>query len=162
QEPRFPGGAEDGEYLRRDPPYRTANRPISDPRELALVYGLANQEFEQCLRPLLSALPEATPLNVSTAAAPLLASLSDQLEPERAERLVTERPPRGYQSLAEFIEHPALAGSGLSSEVAAGFLDVQSRYFMVQSQVLIGQSRIVLFSVVRRQGEDVRVLRRNR
>ena len=162
QEPRFPGGAEDGEYLRRNPPYRTADRPVSDPRELSLVYGLDNQEFQQCLLPLLSALPENTRLNVSTASAPLLASLSDQLALTDAERLVAERPLRGYHSLAEFIELPAMAGSGLSAEVAAGFLDVQSRYFMVQSEVVIGQSRIVLFSLLRRQGEEVRILRRNR
>jgi len=161
QEPRFPGGAEDREYLRRDPSYRAADRPMVDPGELALVHGFVGPAYEQCLKPLLSALPAATPLNVNTAPAPLLAALSDQLDLRGAEQLVADRPVRGYDSLADFLAHPALAGSGLSAE-DAGLLTVQSRYFMVQSEAAIGQSRTVLYSVLKREGETVRVLRRNR
>ncbi|MDZ7641016.1 MAG: type II secretion system minor pseudopilin GspK [Desulfurivibrio sp.] len=160
QQPRFPGGAEDNEYLRGEPAYRAANRPITDPAELALVRGLDNEEFRGCLRPLLSALPEATPLNVNTAPPPLLAALSDRLELERAERLVAERPAQGYESVSDFLEHPALAGSGLRSN--EGLLTVQSRYFMVQSRARIGQGRVVLYSKLERQGGAVRVLQRSR
>ncbi len=162
QEPRFPGGAEDGEYLRRTPAYRAANRPLSTPGELALVYGFDNQAFEQCLKPLLSALPEATALNVNTAPAMVLAALSDQLDLKKAEQLIADRPEKGYPTLADFLAHPALAGSGLDAENATGFLDVQSNYFMVQSQALIGQSHLTLYSLLKREGKAVRVLRRNR
>ena len=162
QEPRFPGGAEDSEYLRRDPPYRTADRPLVDPGELARVYGFDSEEYEQCLKPLVTALPEVTALNINTAPAPLLAALSDQLGLGGAEQLLADRPTgRGYLELADFLAHPALAGSGLSAE-APGLLAVQSRYFMVQSEAVIGQSRVVLYSVLKREGDAVRVLRRNR
>jgi general secretion pathway protein K len=162
QEPRFPGGAEDSEYLRRDPPYRTADRPLIDPGELARVYGFDSEEYEQCLKPLVTALPEVTALNINTAPAPLLASLSDQLDLGGAEQLLADRPTgRGYLDLADFLAHPALAGSGLSGE-DPGLLAVQSRYFMVQSEAIIGQSRVALYSVLKREGDAVRVLRRNR
>ena len=162
QEPRFPGGAEDSEYLRRDPPYRTADRPLIDPGELARVYGFDSEEYEQCLKPLVTALPEVTALNINTAPAPLLASLSDQLDLGGAEQLLADRPTgRGYLDLADFLAHPALAGSGISGE-DSGLLAVQSRYFMVQSEAVIGQSRVALYSVLKREGDAVRVLRRNR
>ncbi len=162
QEPRFPGGAEDGEYLRRSPPYRTANRPVITPTGLGLVHGFAEPAFAECLLPLLSALPTATALNVSTAPAEVLLGLAEGLDPGRIEQLVAGRPRRGYQNLSEFIEHPALAGSGLTAETAAGLLDVQSRYFMVQSEAAIGQSRVVIHGVLERQGEAVRLIRRGR
>ncbi len=162
QEPRFPGGAEDGEYLRRNPPYRTADRPMLDAGELALVYGFEDPAYEQCLKPLVTALPVVTAININTAPAPVLAALSDQLDLAGAERLLADRPPgRGYTELEDFLAHPALAGSGLGGE-GGGLLAVQSRYFVVQSEAVIGRSRVVLYSVFRRDGEAVRVLRRNR
>lgn len=160
QEPRFPGGAEDGEYLRRDPPYRTADRPLTDADELALVYGFGQDGYEECLKPLLTALPEVSAININTAPAPVLAALADELDLRRAEQLVEDRPEAGY-TMAEFLEHPSLAGTGLGSE-AGVLLTVQGRYFMVQSEAVIGQSRVVLHSLLQRDGEAVRVLQRSR
>lgn len=158
QEPRFPGGAEDREYLRQDPPYRTADRLMTDPGEVRLVVGFAAPEYGQCLEPLLSALPEATTLNVNSAPAPLLSALNEQLNLPSAEQLVAQRPPGGWPGVSEFLQHPVLAGSGLDGR----YLDVTTAYFMVQSDAVIGQSRVVIYSLLARQGEMVQVLRRNR
>ncbi|MDF1613748.1 type II secretion system minor pseudopilin GspK [Desulfurivibrio dismutans] len=160
QEPRFPGGAEDGEYLRRNPPYRTADRPLTDADELALVYGFEHEGYEECLKPLLTALPEVAAVNVNTAPAPVLAALAEGIDPYRAEQLVADRPEMGY-TMAEFLEHPALAGTGLGTEDGP-LLTVQGRYFMVQSEAVIGQSRVMLHSLLQREGENVRTLQRSR
>lgn len=161
QEMHFPGGAEDREYLRREPSYRTADRPMIDPGELALVYGFDLAAYEQCLKPLVCALPEATALNVNTAPAPLLAALSDKLDLRGAEQLVADRPGQGYGKVEDFLAHPALKDSGLALE-AAGLLTVQSKYFRAQTEAVIGQGRVVLYSVLKRDGNAVSVLRRNR
>lgn len=162
QEMLFPGGAEDREYLRREPSYRTADRPMIDPGELALVFGFEQAAYEQCLKPLICALPEATALNVNTAPAPLLAVLSDKLDLRKAEQLVADRPPgQGYGKVEDFLAHPALKESGLSLETA-GLLTVQSKYFRAQTEATIGQGRVVLYSVLKRDGNAVSVLRRNR
>ncbi len=158
QEPRFPAGAEDGEYLRNDPSYRTADRPLTDADELALVYGFDDEGYEECLKPLITALPEATAVNVNTAPAPVLTALADELSMRRAEQLVDDRPQRGY-SLEEFLEHPSLAGTGLGG---SGLLTVQSRYYMVQSEAVIGQGRVVLHSLLKQEGNTARVLQRSR
>lgn len=148
-------------WLEGEAPPRTAKRLMIDPRELALIDGFASLACEQCLMPLLSALPEATALNVNTASAPLLASLSDKLGRRGAEQLVADRPARGYDKLAEFLAHPALAKGGLPAE-AEGLLTLQSNYYSVQAEAAIGQSRVTLYSVLKREGETVRVVRRNK
>lgn len=158
QEPRFPGGAEDREYLHRNPPYRTADRLLTDPGEVRLVAGFDAPEFGRCLEPLLSALPQATTLNVNSAPAPLLLGLSEQLDLRDAEQLMAQRPPGGWAGVSEFLQHPILADSGLDGR----YLEVTTAYFMVQSDAVIGQSRVVIHSLLARQGEMVQVLRRNR
>lgn len=158
QEPRFPGGAEDREYLRRDPPYRTADRLLTDTGEIRLVAGFNAPEFGRCLEPLLSALPQATALNVNSAPAPLLQGLSEQLDIRDAEQLVAQRPPGGWAEVDKFLQHPVLAGGGLNGR----YLAVTTSYFMVQSDAVIGQRRMVIHSLLARQDEKVQVLRRNR
>jgi general secretion pathway protein K len=158
QELRFPGGAEDREYLFLQPPYRTADRPMVSISELRLVQGFGEEPYDECLKPLLSVLPEATRLNINTAPAELIASLADGIELETAERLVEERPEEGYETVTAFLQEDALAGT----EIVEQILDVKSSFYMVQSVAVIGQGQAVLHSLVQRRGDSVLVLRRGR
>ncbi|OGR00129.1 MAG: hypothetical protein A2505_00355 [Deltaproteobacteria bacterium RIFOXYD12_FULL_55_16] len=148
-------------WMEGEPARRKMKRPMLDHRELSLINGFDNRACEQCLWPLLSALPEATALNVNTAPAQLLASLSDKLGLGGAEQLVAGRTGRGYANLADFLAQPALAKSGLTAE-AVGSLTLQSNYYLVQTEAAIGQSRVELYSVLKREADTVRVIRRNR
>jgi general secretion pathway protein K len=64
-EPQPQGGAEDAYYLALIPPYLTANRPLIDVAELALVAGY-DDGVRARLRPYIAALPGSTPVNVKT------------------------------------------------------------------------------------------------
>jgi general secretion pathway protein K len=156
QEPLL-GGAEDREYLNQEFPYRTADRPMVSPSELNLVRGFEGEAYEDCLRPLVTALPEATMLNINTAPARLIASLSDRISLHTAEQIVADRPVGGYKTVDEFVNLGALAAAQIGKE----FLDVKSNFFVLQSEAVIGQNLVTFYSLIQRQNGSVRVLRRS-
>jgi len=149
QERQFPGGAEDEEYLALPSPYRTADGPMTSPSELRLVLGVDETSF-RCLLPRISTLPESTMVNVNTASAVILASLSEDIDLATAENIVEARPTEGYASVDAFLAIPQLAGAGIEK----GFLTVQSNYYMVTSEAEFGRARMQLYSVLHRKNDN--------
>ena len=151
-------GAEDGQYLLATPPYRTANREITDVSELRLLLEMEEADYRR-LRPFVSALPSEALLNVNTASALVLSSLSDGLTPDAALALLAGRSDEGYLSPAAFAAQPALAGLG--EQVVQG-LAVGRQYFEVFSEVNLGERRVVLRSLLQRSNDgQVSVLARD-
>ncbi|MDZ7686478.1 MAG: type II secretion system minor pseudopilin GspK [Gammaproteobacteria bacterium] len=144
-------GAEDFDYLALAPPYRSADRPMTTISELRLILEM-NAETLRKLTPHVSALPDpAAPLNVNTATAPVLAALVPNLTAEAAEGLVSTRDSGGpWESVTDFLQEPALAGSGLS---ATG-LGVQSGYFRVSVRARFLDRFAYLTSIVQRNPVD--------
>ena len=106
-----PGGAEDSAYRG----YRTANTLMIDPSELRAVAAVRSDVYSR-LRPFLCTLPETdlSPINVNTLApeqAPLLAMLVPGLDPDRARRVIDDRPQLGFESAVRFWNQPALAAA---------------------------------------------------
>ncbi len=87
---RFPNGGEDSTYAGANPPYRTANMPITSASELMAVTGF-DRKIYAALAPYVTALPEGTKLNVNTASAVVIASLSEMIDVSTAKALVDER-----------------------------------------------------------------------
>lgn len=135
----------------------TTRKSMVTASEIRQIEGFSGKSFETCLQPVLRALPEATSVNVNTAPARVLASLADNLDMETAEMLVNSRPEEGYNKVDEFLEQDLLAGTGLQGD----FLTVNSNYFMVHSEATVGQGQISLYSLLRKRGEDIQVLRRS-
>ena len=148
---RFPEGAEDDTYLGREPPYRAANAPLAHVSELRLVAGYDAQVVERLL-PYVTALPQATALNVNTAPALLLATLVEGMSPVEAEGLAQTRDEEPFQSLAQFTAHTAFAGRELL-EVP---LTLRSEFFRLQGQVAVGMAEAWQSSLLQR-GPDHRV-----
>ncbi len=73
----FPG-AEDTVYVAQNPAYLTPNMPITRTSELMSEVGMTQETYLK-LEPYIAALPVGTPLNVCTAPALLLDSLSSSL-----------------------------------------------------------------------------------
>lgn len=143
QEPSGAYGAEDNQYLLLQPPYRTANRAITDVSELRLLLEMTEADY-QLLLPFVSALPEDAALNVNTADARVLASLADGVPLSTAEGIVANRGSQGYADVASFTAQ--LPGLTLDNQG----LDVGSQYFQVISEVSVGDRRQVLRSTVQR------------
>lgn len=150
-------GREDGEYLLLSPAYRTANRALADVSELRLLLDMQEEHY-RALLPYVTALPAEVPLNVNTASSIVLASLSDSLTSALAEAVVEGRGRDGYRDVQSFLNHPALAGSGLT----AVNLGVGSQYFRAYSEVRQGERRLLLTSTLQRAANgQVRVLLRD-
>lgn len=70
-----PDGAEDNYYIGLEHAYMTANQKMANISELRLVKGFDQKTYLR-VAPFVSALPTTTPINVNTAPAAVLASLS--------------------------------------------------------------------------------------
>ena len=109
---RGTNGAEDGDYLRRDPPHRTANTALASVMELRSLEGMT-EELYQSIRPYLCARGsgETTKLNINTAepidAFLLSAILCGPQHYETALQIIAERPQGGYDENT-FPATPAL------------------------------------------------------
>lgn len=153
-EAREPGGAEDFDYLGTTPPHRTAGTMLTDPSELRMLLDMDNETWAK-LRPYLTALPDpATPVNINTASAEVLASLSTAITPQMAETLMATRDSlEGYDSVNAFLQDPALAGTAVPNTG----LGVQSGFFEVRIRARFNDRFAYLTSVIQRNLTDGRL-----
>ena len=148
-------GGEDGDYLLREPGYRTANAPMADVSELRLV-GELDEEQRARLGEALDALPvPRARVNVNTAGAHALAALVPDVAIDEAEAIAAE--PRDYQDPAQFITAHPRFGPAIDA------LAVTSDFFEVRVRVDCADSTVHLQSLVHRDpaSGETRVLRRN-
>ena len=109
------------------------------------------------LRPLVTLLPAATPVNLNTAPREVIAALFDGLDLASAERLVQARqakPLRSAQDAKAFFPETVV----ISSERAA----VVSSYFIVNSRLRLDDRVLTERALVQRRGLDMLVLDRQR
>lgn len=155
----IPNGAEDVEYLKHAPPYRTANAPLTSPSELLLIKGFTPEVYAR-IAPFIATLPtlpQPTKINVNTAPAQVLASLADNMSLADGEALVKARKTKAFATLEEFKLHPALAGR----EIKTDKLAVSTSYFLVAASSQAGRAQVQLYSLLYRDPEDkVRVIMR--
>jgi general secretion pathway protein K len=141
-EPNFPDGAEDAEYLSRQPPFRAANRPVTSVSEILLVYPEIGRLGYDRLRPYVTALPRGTLLNINTALPEVLLTASEEMGFGEAERIVFDRPNEGWESLeqlGDMIPASALAALGVTSS-----------WFRLSVRVDIGTQRFTMYSLLHR------------
>lgn len=153
---RFPNGAEDENYLLGSIPYRTANRLLVSTSELRLVAGF-DQNAVRLLEPYVTALPQRTLINVNTASPVVLLAMNKDLTPSNVEALIAGRGETGYATVQAFMGQDALAGLELGEQV-----DVESAYFLVHTDVIVGEGQAHLESLVARDNGKTRVLSRTR
>ena len=155
-DPLFPDGAEDSDYTVRDPAYLAANRPFASVSELRLVKGVDRETYDK-LAPHVCALPPGTALNVNTASAPVLAALSDDgADATELERLLETRPDEGYDKVDDLLNAAELTvNAELKAQLSAG-----SQYFLLRAEARVGDGRAMLYSMLYRDENGVRVLRR--
>ena len=130
-----PGGAEDAYYLALPMPYRTANRPLVELAELALVRGYDESVLAR-LRPFVSALPTFTALNVNTASPEVMAAMAAGLDLDAARALVEKRSRGHFRDAGDFMRQLPAGASMAVENVAVG-----SDYFMVRLQVSVGSAQ---------------------
>ncbi|TVP60265.1 MAG: general secretion pathway protein GspK [Halomonadaceae bacterium] len=154
-----PGGAEDGDYLMYDPPYRAADRPMAQISELRLLDGIERGDYLR-LRPHVTALPlTGQPLNVNMLSVPVIMSLHEDISEAAAESVFASREEEGrFEDVQAFIGRDEFAGMGMDGEG----LGVRSFFFEAASRVTVGSNVYHLVSTLYRNPEgEIAVISRD-
>jgi general secretion pathway protein K len=157
EEPVSAYGAEDGQYLMKERPYRAGNQPFASVTELRLIEGMTEETY-RLLRPHVAALPvSGTGINVNMASVEVIRSLHQQITEAQAEAVAERREEERFLTTRDFTALQAFAGLGLKTQglnVTSEFFDVVSRVTwdgrVVNLVSTIYRSRDGEFSVVRR------------
>ena len=117
--------------------------------ELRLVKGMTQETYD-AVSPYLTVLPDntATPINVNTAPAPVLAAIAPQLSISGAESIITEREQEPFETTQAFLANSLVQGNDINSQG----LTVRSSFFNLETEVKIGNSLVKANSLLHRVG----------
>jgi general secretion pathway protein K len=132
-------------YQKQTPAYRAPHRPMVSVSELRLVRGITSTLYNQLL-PHVTALPVITPININNTSAPVLMSLSATLTKESAAAI-----------LSHFRQSPAITAQDFlnfdtvkNNPIPATQITVTSSYFLVKTNVTVGQQQTVIYTLLAR------------
>jgi general secretion pathway protein K len=149
QETTSPNGAEDGYYLNLDKPYRTANTPLKSISELRLVKGFEDSQIFPLISPYVCAFATGSKdvsINVNTASAEVLKSLSADMSDDLAKQVIECRDTEPFRDLKEFTSCARL--ETIIKDITK--LSTSSDYFLLRTQAIIGQANKIMYSVIYR------------
>jgi general secretion pathway protein K len=127
-----PNGAEDGYYLNLQTPYRTANTPLHSISELRLIKGFEDSKTYQLVKPYLCAFiinDGEIAINVNTASAEVLQSLSAEMTKQLANDIIERRAEEPFGDLKEFTKFSKLGT--IIKDTAR--LSTSSDYFLLRT-----------------------------
>lgn len=156
------GGAEDGVYTSKTPPYRTANTWFTTTTELLAIDGILDPDdpgsavFETLER-YVAALPPGQKINVNTAEDPILLSFSTNPRSTDVESLKANRHycEIGDGSQDESSGFRADAKDIVDNEFITNNLDVRSNYFQLKVLVTLGTAQLTMYSLLYRDANGV-------
>ncbi len=143
--PGSPDGAEDQIYSSQTPPYHTGNWPMMSPTELMNLPGFGADRYRK-IAPYVTALPTATAtINICTASAPVLDSLTPKSEGYTPEMLANGRKTGCFpdpQSFGNIL--------GTQHTTMGQYYGTQSDYFRLTTRVTLGTTEFTLYSLLYR------------
>ncbi len=146
--PGSPDGAEDQIYSSQTPPYHTGNWPMMSPTELMNLPGFGADRYRK-IAPYVTALPTATAtINICTASAPVLDSLTPKSEGYTPEMLANGRKTGCFpdpQSFGNIL--------GAQHTTVAKYYGTRSDYFRLTTRVTLGTTEFTLYSLLKRGGD---------
>jgi general secretion pathway protein K len=150
--PEFPDGAEDSTYAGQQPPYLTANMPVTRTSELMSLVGMKQEDYLK-LEPYIAALPLDSKLNVCTASPLVLDSLSGTLSQYRnnVDALTSSRASGCFPNINDV--KTSFGGDTDFKQLMqdhADYLAETTSYFRANILVTIGTTELALYSVLSR------------
>lgn len=142
------GGAEDQDYARAAPAYRTGGAMLAEVSELRAVRGFTPDIYGR-LRPFVCAPPttDLSPINVNTLApdrAVLITMITlGAIPPEAGARLLAQRPADGWDSLQTFWNDPILVDR-VPEDAARDQVSLRTRFFSLDADVTFAGSSATL------------------
>ena len=149
-------GAEDSDYLSSEPPHRTANQPARHVSEFRLMKNIDTETYLTVL-PHITVLPsKELHININTADAVTLQSVTDTMLPSKAQSLVGAE--RNYTSRQAFLEeYPEI-----NKKHDLDAIGVYSEFFEVQVRIEINGGRVELTSLIYRDSQTGEMTTLNR
>lgn len=142
-------GAEDGNYLGMETPYRAANQPFTSVTELRLMDGMT-EEIYQKLLPYVTALPvSGLGINVNMSPGPVLQSLHENLTVDQIKTILEQRKEKPFENVQDFLALPQFAGLDLQAQG----LQVKTFFFEVASKVTYNDRVFQLVTTLFRSSE---------
>jgi general secretion pathway protein K len=132
-------------YGKLNPPYRAPHKAMASVSELRLVRGMTPEIYNELL-PYITALPIATQINVNTAPAMVIMSLSKTLTPEGARTIEARRKAMPFIDAGSFMNFDLVK----NNQVTADQITVLSSYFLVKTSVKVGRQQTVLYTLLNR------------
>lgn len=139
-----PGGGEDEYYMNLEKPYRTSNQVMQSASELRLIRGFEDTEVYDAVAPLVCAFGHNASININTAPETVLLSLSTDITQSDAKNIIDNRP---YDTVADMITTNKLSKANINT----GQLSTATEYFLLSTEVVVGQSRVQVYSILWRE-----------
>jgi general secretion pathway protein K len=143
------GSEFDRYYAELKPAYIAPHRVMMSASELRVVKGMTAAIYSQ-LEPYLIALPVVTPVNINTASPILLMSLSKTMSFEAAKSLATYRIKTPFITTDQFVNFDIVKNNPIEKSK----ITVESQYFLIKTEVAIGDQHLILFTLVQRLLKD--------
>ena len=156
-------GAESNCYQGLDPSYLASNTRFHQVEELKLVRGFEGKNYD-LIAPYVTALPEATKINMNTAAPLLLASIDPKLDVKTLEQELKAKQAEFtyFNSVEDLWKLNAFSGIEPQNKTdAAAWLDSKSNYFTAQIEVVLSERKRQFSSAMMRKDKQVTVYSRS-
>ena len=156
-------GAESNYYQGLDPSYLASNTRFHQVEELKLVRGFEGKNYD-LIAPYVTALPEATKINMNTAAPLLLASIDPKLDVKTLEQELKAKQAEltYFNSVEDLWKLNAFSGIEPQNKTdAAAWLDSKSNYFTAQIEVVLSERKRQFSSAMMRKDKQVTIYSRS-
>jgi general secretion pathway protein K len=136
-------------YMGLPQPYRAAHRPMMSATELQLVKGMTADLFRR-LQPYITALPSETKINIKTAPAVIIASLSKGMSLQTAREIEMSIRQKDIANIDDLAKLDIIKNHPLPKER----LTTESQYFLLETRVKIEKQQVVLYTLLERTGNE--------
>ena len=156
-------GAESNYYQGLDPSYLASNTKFHQVEELKLVRGFEGKNYD-LIAPYVTALPEATKININTAAPLLLASIDPKIDVKTVEQELKAKQAEltYFNSVEDLWKLNAFSGIEPQNKTdAAAWLDNKSNYFTARIEVVLSERKRQFTSAIMRKDKQVTVYSRS-
>lgn len=130
-------------YLKQKPPYYSSHQLMSSPSELRLIKDV-DAPLYVTLQPYITALPELTPININTASRQALMSLSNTMNEEKVNKIITARGKNGVKHLEKIDE--LLTKLNIPKEQ----ITLESTYFLTVAHASSENRNFTMFTLFKR------------
>lgn len=130
-------------YMSQKPTYYPSHQLMSSKSELRLVKDVSSPLY-MALEPLITALPESTPININTASIKVLKSLSSAMKEDQLKELLQARKENGIKNLEKIAELLK------KLDIANDQITLESTYFLSVATAASENLNFTVFTLLKR------------